>query len=696
MRLGTKIRYAAGQWLLKGLDFSSSYALMPSWGYSFGSWGFHQIVRDGYQKNAAFLSCIAALAFSFPEPPLLCWESEDASAKQLPNHPLRKLLARPNADMGEAEFKAAIVTWCGIGGNAYLYKLRNARRQVIALRPYHDGVMRPVASRDANNPSLISHYEFTARDGQCIDVPREDVIHIKWPLSDVYEPFRAQPPIIAAAVEVGSDNEATRFAYSLLKNDAVPRTLIFPSGDSGFSPDEKDRARLMFAARHGGDSRGGVEILDAGARVERLSLNMDELDFSALHDIPEQRICGVMRVPPSVAGLGDDPTYSNSEEAWKRFTLGTLVPLWRAVESEIQADLAPDFEDVVVRHDLSRVRALQEDENEKWTRVTNGFTAGLMGFREARSLIGLPAEPEGDDLFVTQLARSLERYDDMLAPMSMITITQPQPAQPAQLPAPEDEETDIQPAPEGEAPKTRRVPARKASPARLVATLQRLRAAQAKRLEKAVARYFDDLADTVVSRATSKKADGLPGVDDLLEADDWIDLETTIKAFAIDLLDNSWEPWNAVLGLDVAFELSDPAVVKALAQSAKNVKGITETTREAIRSVLELGASEGWTIAQLVVGVDDRPGLKDVVKETYKGRARNIARTERANAQQSVATARFKAAGVSRVVVYDGGSDDSDDVCTKLNGTTQTLEWAEKHPLQHPSCVRCFAPSFGE
>ena len=42
------------------------------------------------------------------------------------------------------------------------------------------------------------------------------------------------------------------------------------------------------------------------------------------------------------------------------------------------------------------------------------------------------------------------------------------------------------------------------------------------------------------------------------------------------------------------------------------------------------------------------------------------------------------------------GGDDSDDECTQLNGTTQTLKWAEQNTLGHPRCVRCFGPSFSD
>jgi hypothetical protein len=115
-----------------------------------------------------------------------------------------------------------------------------------------------------------------------------------------------------------------------------------------------------------------------------------------------------------------------------------------------------------------------------------------------------------------------------------------------------------------------------------------------------------------------------------------------------------------------------------------------------VRELLEYGAGQGWTLDQLVRGDGDQPGLRDMVAESYKGRARAISRTEVGTAQQVASVARYQAAGVRRVTVLDGGGDDSDDICNQLNGTTQTLAWAEANPLQHPNCVRSFAPAFDD
>jgi HK97 family phage portal protein len=397
MKPFTALRYGLARLLVKGMAWSYT----PTWVYrGVLSPVFATLVKEGYAKNAAFFACVSALAFSFPEPPMHVYDGEGEHAERLDAHPLRTLITKPNADMGEAELKLFIIVWLAIGGNCYLHKLRNASGRVIGLRPYHDGVMRAESAGDGAD-SWIVRYWFRQSDGTEAPVPREDIIHLRWPSPDPRQPWTAQPPIIAAAREVDADNEASRYIATLLQNDAIPRTVITQSKDMALTPAEVSTMKAEWAQQFGGDNRGGVAVLEAGVTVTRLAMDMEQLGMAALHDIPEQRICAVMRVPPSVAGLGDDPTYANSEEAWSRFTMGTLAPLWRIVESALTADLGVEFGGVVLRHDLSRVRAFQEDETARQGRIDASFTAGYLSFQAARGLIGQPAEPAPDELFMT-------------------------------------------------------------------------------------------------------------------------------------------------------------------------------------------------------------------------------------------------------------------------------------------------------
>lgn len=622
------LQFALGRLLVKSAGFSivppwvTTSVLLPT---------FRSLTEDAYQKNAAFLACVEALAFGFMEPPLLVWDGRDATAQPLNDHPARRLLEEPNPLMSESDFAVTVMTYIAISGNCYLYKARNSRGAVVELWPYHDGQIRPLPG----GGSWVRGYEFIHADRDPEFIPVEDIIHLKWPTPDPRQPWMAQPPLRAAATEVDADNEASRYLRALLQNDAIPRTIVTLPQGVNMTPEEKNRFRANWNALYGGGNAGGVAVVEKGAAIQRLGLDLQELAFEALHRVPEKRICAVMRTPPVIAGLGDDPTYANSDAAYYRWTRSTLVPLWTLVGAAMQKGLRDDFGGIVIGYDTSQVQALQEDTTDLWGRVLNAYDRGILeDVNEARGLLNLP-----------RIAASA-------------------------LPALTD----------GKGRKGRRE--------EIVAEqLRSIRTRTVPVLERALDTFFATLAGRVVGRAEAGA-----GADALLRDDDLDGLATVTQEQIVAMLRRSWPLWNDALGLDAAFDLEDPAVARALADSATRVKGIADTTRDAIRAVLIAGAEQGLSIDEIVRGGDGRPGLRDVVEETYKGRARTIARTELGTAQNVAAHARFKAAGITHVEILDGGGEDSDDICNQLNGTRQTLEWAEANPLQHPNCVRAFAP----
>jgi len=80
--------------------------------------------------------------------------------------------------------------------------------------------------------------------------------------------------------------------------------------------------------------------------------------------------------------------------------------------------------------------------------------------------------------------------------------------------------------------------------------------------------------------------------------------------------------------------------------------------------------------------------------QTYKGRARTIARTELGNAQNKAAYNRFFGAGVTKVYVLDDGIGDEDEPCVAVNQAVKPIEWMVDNLLEHPNCTRAYAPEF--
>lgn len=393
MSIATTIRYKLAGMLL-GLK-QSDVAFIPQWIKA--SWApatFKRLTAEGYKKNAAVSICLTKLALAYQQPrPIV----KSLDGDLLPNHPLRKLLIRPNPQMSWREMALITAVYKGIGGQCYLKKVRSARGLVVELWPYHIGQMRPVPGRY----EWVSGYEYNDGESDWKLIDKADVVHLKWPIIDPDQPWMALSPLISMAREVDTDNEATRYQYALLFNDATPRTAIrLPPGQRPMTETEVNRVKASWRQKYGGDNRGDVAILEAGAEIVRTSLNMEELAFDALRKVPEARISAGFLIPPEYSGLTvglEHSTYNNVNEARRGFFEDTIVQLLALDSGEIEQDLGADFGgNLIVEHDLSKVVALQENEDAKHTRANTGWTSGLVRQNEARRMIGLPDVPGGD------------------------------------------------------------------------------------------------------------------------------------------------------------------------------------------------------------------------------------------------------------------------------------------------------------
>jgi HK97 family phage portal protein len=676
-------------WLGRGLVKALNFNIVSPWlTAAFMEPTFRALCNEGYKANGAVFSCASALAFAFPEPRLKVYRQTTTGREELQAHPLTKLLMRPNPVMGIGEFLQFHIIYECIGGNCYWYKLRDKAKRIIAIWPLHDGQITPIYSAT----QLIDHYELDNGTGKPDSIPITDIVHHRW-LPDPLNPARGLSPLVAVAREVDTDNEATRYVFTLLKNDAVPRLALIVPKEAVLDKDARDRLREDWQQKQGGENRGRVAVLEGGLDVKRVGLDLQELAFEAFRRVPEARIAGAMRVPPIVAGLNvglERGTFANYEESVRSFTTRTLVPLWNKTATQATADFMVDYsDDLSVEFDLTTVVALAEAVQSRRQFVDGAVSRGYLTRNEARAELGLPRVQDGDVFLI-----------------SMTTVSEP-----AVFETPSKAGKGLRGS-DAEHKATRQ-----AAGIRIGQERQRIRSKLEGRMARAVIKYFDQLSKTVVARARGKAAvaalaqkqgpHDLPTVDQLILGQDYDELGNLLKQFYAAIIEATWETLNAELGATVAFDLTDPAVTAVLNGAGSRVTQITSTTKDAIVKLIQYGNENGWSIDDLVNGDAEHPGLADIAGGlSYIGpngklitlspeqRGQTIARTELGWAQNIATTGRYWEAGVAKVGVLDDGLGDDDEPCQVANGQTWTLEQAQENPLEHPNCTRCFFAVF--
>src|SRR6185503_14937524 len=106
--------------------------------------------------------------------------------------------------------------------------------------------------------------------------------------------------------EIASDEEAVRFTNGLLANNAVPGLVVTipPEQSRGFTKERAIELKNDIEAAFSGANRGRVGVMTYGGKLEQFGFTPEQLNMDVLHLVPEERISGVLRVPPIIAGLG--------------------------------------------------------------------------------------------------------------------------------------------------------------------------------------------------------------------------------------------------------------------------------------------------------------------------------------------------------------------------------------------------------
>lgn len=357
--------------------------------------------------NTAVLACLFAISTAYTEPPLTVYRKlTGGKVEELPDQPLQALLDQPTPEnqltIDEIRFWLA---WAKhTDGNAYLIKVRSGDERtgnVVELWPVSPTQLSPYT--EPGSGDWITHYRYQVKPGVYRPIPVENVIHLKAGLDD-RDMRRGISRLKHLVRQITSDNEAEKFTATLLGNYAVPGLVVWPTNGGVIDPDDADRISAKLRQKFGGENRGNIAVMSKESRVEQFGFSPDEINMPGVHSHAEERISGVMGIPALLAGLGAGLQRSiqdNGRQLREFFTETKLVPEWNADGRKLTASLRADFTSdkrVYVAHDLTNVRALQEDEDAKYKRlsVATGSKAFLT-INEARAGVGLDPIENGDE-----------------------------------------------------------------------------------------------------------------------------------------------------------------------------------------------------------------------------------------------------------------------------------------------------------
>jgi HK97 family phage portal protein len=435
----------------RGLIFSGSYGGGQGGGtrqwFSPGSWfgGAYNGSNLNYQAllgdpSASSLAMAAVnwVGDRLPEAELQVVQTDgEDNEKPVPNHPLVELLRRPNPYYsGATLWKHFAFSWI-LDGNVYWWLIFNARGQVVEIWPLPYWLVWP---RWTAADHFIDFYEYQA-DGLSFYIP---------PISDTASDYKfgrilhfrdgidpenqrvGLSRLKSIYRELYGDSEIANFSAALMRNSGVPPILVsFKEMQAGVNRDQLLLLQEDMQRRISGDERGKAMAISWPLEVKQLAFDPESLDLRKLRFIDEERFCAVIGIPSQVLGFGaasESSTYNNVETAQRDAVQRFLVPLWRYIDEELNAQmlLQRQFrsnQKQRVRHDLNSVQALQESEDKKADRIRKDVMAGILKVKDAQMLRGWPPDEKAD--YYLRPSSLVEVRDGVVTPMK------PPPAAPA-------------------------------------------------------------------------------------------------------------------------------------------------------------------------------------------------------------------------------------------------------------------------
>ena len=366
---------------------------------------FHKLAQEGYVWNPIGYKCIREIANSAAQIEFKVFRGEE---EVMNDHPLVRLLARPNPMQAGVDFFQSLYSYLIMDGNAYAVKnmVNNRPMELSLLRPDRINI-------ETNKTAVPICYEYSI-DGQIVAKYDVDPItgmsmlkHFKrWhPLDD----YKGLSPILPAAAEIDQFNKIAQHNLALLDNGAKPTGMLVykPTDPTGQPARLNDDQRTAIKAdlndvMTGATNAGKPIFLEGEFTWQDLGMSPRDMDFLAQKNMAARMIALCLGVPSQLVGIPDAQTYSNMGEARLALYEETVFPLALRVLSDLNEWLVPAFmeQDLRIEYNFDTIPAVAERTRRIYETASTAVREGIITRNEARAMIGLGEVDGGDEILI--------------------------------------------------------------------------------------------------------------------------------------------------------------------------------------------------------------------------------------------------------------------------------------------------------
>lgn len=521
-----------------------------------------------------------------------------------PNNPWQKLFDKPNQYTDGTLLKYGLVGYILLDGNSWLLPF-----PVDAKLPLQLWVI-PKQHLELKKNESTGHLSFWSYKPQGIQlrpipVKPEELVHYR--LWNPYDQIMGMAPIDAGKIAMRSDYKAATYNEKFFDNSAVPDGIVYT--DKPLRTEQKTKTQAMLDDKHQGYQKAHrLMLLDKALKYERIGLTMKEMNFEGLRRYNRDTIFQIFGMKKAILSVTNDLNYATDKGQTKKWWTDTNLPLMRMIASGINS--SPNLlakTPYIIWWDKSAIESLQEDYKDK---VETGEKLWKMGvsFTDVNDMLelGFDTKPEHDIGYIPSNlipANPALRIPLAEEPKKVIPVIEIK-----QLPGIPEWEVKADNVWKSFAGKTER----------LERTFESKTSLTFYNMRKEVLKMIYDDKKTV---KVISKEQLLQDIDDYNFQKEKELIDKASATLYEQAIKEGMATVAEELGMAIAWDVIDPAVLQYIAIRRSKVTGVVNTVKRQITRAISDGMKEGESIDDIV------RRIKDVFNMANK-RAITIARTE--------------------------------------------------------------------
>lgn len=358
----------------------------------------HSYVQNGYMLNADLYSVINAItkpagqvvwyvgkvkdqkayrrykswvnnAEAMKSNPYRAMRLQEKAIEEMPNHPLQKLLDRPNKYTSWSNFVEGYIGYKRLTGNTYVWK--NLTENGPNRGQVYEMIMLPAqfVIIEMDRVGGIAGYKLLY--GPKEPIPEDQVLHSKYWNPDYTQDGRSlygMSPIKAAERLITRSNAAYEFSTTMLQNMGPPGFGV--TEESG--PDTEKALKGFYKdwkTRFSGPKNANTPMIlqdFAGFKWHQTGMTPTDAGLLESQKFDLRTMCNIHGINSILLNDPDNKTQANAKEARKALYLETIIPELNILKEDINRDIAPHFgEGIVADIDLQSIPELQENTKEQ-------------------------------------------------------------------------------------------------------------------------------------------------------------------------------------------------------------------------------------------------------------------------------------------------------------------------------------------